>query len=258
MRGKIMAEIAIIGGSGFSQLKTLEVIRKEVIHTPFGEPSAPLMHGLLAGVPVVFLPRHGPGHTIPPHKINYRANIWALKSLQVSHVISVAAVGGITEKMEPCALAVPDQIIDYTYGRHHTFFENDLAEVTHIDFSRPYCAEVREALIKGAQAADLSIQTEATYGTVQGPRLETAMEIRRMEQDGCDLVGMTGMPETALAREFGLCYAACALVVNWAAGKSPGEISLKDIETNLSKGMLYVHRLMEHAVPLLGSQPVQH
>ncbi|MCU7960689.1 MAG: S-methyl-5'-thioinosine phosphorylase [gamma proteobacterium symbiont of Bathyaustriella thionipta] len=247
-----MTEIAIIGGSGFSRLKSLQITRKEVIHTPYGEASAPLMHGLLAGVPVVFLPRHGPGHTIPPHKINYRANIWALKSIEVCNVISVAAVGGITGNMEPGVLAVPDQIIDYTYGRHQTFFENDLTKVTHIDFTRPYCEAVRQALIQGAQKSAQQVQTHATYGAVQGPRLETAMEIHRMEQDGCDLVGMTGMPEAALAREFGLCYATLALVVNWAAGKSPGEISLQEIEANLEEGMLCVHRLMEQAVPILG------
>jgi len=244
-----MSEIAIIGGSGFTHLKALEITRREVVHTPFGEPSAPMTHGLLDGQPVVFLPRHGPGHTIPPHKINYRANIWALYNAGVSQVIAIAAVGGISEDMAPGMLVIPDQIIDYTYARPQTFFENDLAQVTHIDFTWPYCTDVSEALVSGAQAAGVKHVVGATYGAAQGPRLETAMEIQRMEQDGCNIVGMTGMPETSLAREIGLCYASCALVVNWAAGKSERPITLQDIEHNLNEGMLNVRAVLEQAIP---------
>lgn len=214
-----MTELAIIGGSGITQLQSLQIIRREVVHTPYGEPSAPLVHGLLHGRDLVFLPRHGAGHTIPPHKVNYRANLWALSQLNIKNVVGIAAVGAIHREMDPGSVVVPDQIIDYTYGRNHTFFESDLSHVTHVDFTSPYCSRLREALLRSASACGIGIASSATYGATQGPRLETAMEINRMERDGCDLVGMTGMPEAALARELDICYASCAVVANWAAGR---------------------------------------
>jgi 5'-deoxy-5'-methylthioadenosine phosphorylase len=232
------AELAIIGGSGFTSMQGLEIARREVVHTPYGEPSAPVTYGLLAGKEVVFLPRHGAGHTIPPHQINYRANLWALKHIGVKKVVAMGAVGGITGDMQPRRIAIPDQVVDYTWGRGHTFFENDLTHVTHVDFSEPYCQELRLELITAAQAAAVEIIPNGTYGATQGPRLETAMEITRMERDGCDLVGMTGMPETALARELGLCYACCAMVANWAAGRGEGgAITMQEIEANLNGAM---------------------
>lgn len=239
-----MSELAIIGGSGLARMQGLEILRKEVVHTPFGEPSAPLIHGLLGRSPVVFLPRHGPGHTIPPHEINYRANIWALRHIGVKRVIGVAAVGGIGPDVGPLALVLPDQIIDYTHGRPHTFFERDLGDVTHIDFTQPYCEDLRQGLLQTAEGLGEAIVTQGTYAATQGPRLETAAEIRRLERDGCTIVGMTGMPEAALARELDLCYACCALVVNWAAGKSEGVISLEDMERTLHQGMDRVRRLL--------------
>jgi 5'-deoxy-5'-methylthioadenosine phosphorylase len=239
-----MSELGIIGGSGFTSIPTLRVLRKEVVHTPFGEPSAPLTHGALGDRDVVFLPRHGSGHTIPPHKINYRANIWALHKIGVREVVGVAAVGGIRRDMGPLVLVIPDQIIDYTYGRQHTFFEQDLTQVTHIDFTFPYCQSLRLRLLAATKAIGEPAVAEGTYGATQGPRLETAREVQRLEKDGCDIVGMTGMPEAALARELGLCYACCALVVNWAAGKAPGIVSLREIEQNLHLGMEKVHRLL--------------
>ncbi len=241
-----MTELAIIGGSGFTDIPNLQVLRKEVVHTPFGEPSAPLTHGAFGDKQVVFLPRHGSGHTIPPHQINYRANIWALHHIGVKRVIGVAAVGGIRQDMPPLSLVLPDQIIDYTYGRSHTFFEKDLGEVTHIDFSYPYCEALRVQLMHAADDLGEALIGQGTYGATQGPRLETAREIERLERDGCDIVGMTGMPEAALARELDLCYACCALVVNWGAGKTDGIVSLKEIEHNLQQGMGRVRRLLAH------------
>lgn len=232
-----MAKVGIIGGSGLTRLSTLRVTHREVMHTPFGEASAPLTHGQLEGLEVVFLPRHGPGHTIPPHKVNYRANIWALKHIGVTQVIGMAAVGGITLPMAPGQICVPDQILDYTWGRAHTFFESDLSQVTHIDFTEPYCEELRQALIAAGRRAGIDPVVGGTYAATQGPRLETAREIRRIERDGGDLVGMTGMPEAALARELGLCYACCAVVVNRAAGKGEGPITMAEIEANLVTGM---------------------
>ncbi len=241
-----MTKLAIIGGSGFTKLPTLEILRREVVHTPWGEPSAPLTHGRFGDTSVIFLPRHGAGHTIPPHKINYRANIWALRHVGADHVVGVAAVGGIRADMVPGSLAIPDQIIDYTYGRGHTFFEEDLVQVTHTDFTFPYCEVLRQALVRAAASMGQSVVAEGTYGATQGPRLETAREIDRMEKDGCDIVGMTGMPEAALAREQGICYAHCAVVANRAAGRGEGPISMEEIERQLELGMQKVRALLVH------------
>lgn len=240
-----MTTLAIIGGSGLTKMDALQITRREVVNTPYGEPSSPVIHGCFDGIDIVFLPRHGAGHTIPPHKINYRANIWALKHIGVDYVVGMATVGGIRDDMAPETIAIPDQIIDYTWGRGNTFFENDLSEVTHIDFTQPYCEKLREALIAAADDAGLDIRKEATYGATQGPRLETAMEIKRMHNDGCDLVGMTGMPEAALAKELELCYAHCSVVANWAAGKSDKPITMDDVEKNMQQGMIKVYALLE-------------
>lgn len=246
-----MAELAIIGGTGLTTLKNLAIERREVVHTPYGQPSGPLSHGRLCGKEVVFLPRHGSGHTIAPHDVNYRANLWALDHIGVTKVIAIAAVGGITPAMVPAALVIPDQIIDYTSARQHTFFQGSLEQVTHIDFTFPYCEELRADLIAAGRAAGLSLIEQGTYGATQGPRLETAAEINRMERDGCDIVGMTGMPEAALARELGLCYATCAVCANWAAGRGEGEISMEDIDRTLKTGMEKVRTLLEQVIPTI-------
>lgn len=236
--------LAIIGGTGLTSLETLTIKRREMVSTPYGEPSAPLIHGELDGKPVVFLARHGYAHTIPPHKVNYRANLWALKHIGVDQVIAIAAVGGITPNMVPGSLVFPDQIVDYTWSRCHTFFEDDLAQVTHIDFTHPYCEELRNTLIQAAREIKLDAQEKGTYAATQGPRLESAAEIQRLARDGCDMVGMTGMPEAALAREIQLCYATCAVVANWAAGKSEGEITMEAIQRQLVTGMGKVKHLL--------------
>jgi 5'-methylthioadenosine phosphorylase/5'-methylthioinosine phosphorylase len=245
-----MTDLAIIGGTGLTTLEALEVTRQEVVDTPFGEPSCPLTYRQLYGKEVVFLPRHGSKHTIPPHKINYRANLWALKKTGATRLIAVAAVGGISSTLAASELAIPDQIIDYTWGREHTFFEEDLKQVTHVDFTYPYCTELRGLLLKAAVAAGLQVANKATYGAIQGPRLETAAEIDRLERDGCQVVGMTGMPEAALARELELSYAAIAVIVNPAAGRGEGLIEMAIIEQNLKIGMEKVIRLLEHLIPL--------
>ncbi len=246
-----MAELAIIGGTGLTTLKNLEIERREVMHTPYGEPSGPLVHGTLCGKQVLFLPRHGTAHTIPPHEVNYRANLWALERIGACKVIAVAAVGGITPQMVPKALVVPDQIVDYTWARQHTFFQGDLSHVTHVDFTYPYCEELRAKLIAAGHEANLLMVESGTYAATQGPRLETAAEINRLARDGCDIVGMTGMPEAALARELGLCYATCAVCANWAAGRGEGEITMDEIEHNLKDGMDRVRTLLEHVIPMI-------
>jgi 5'-methylthioinosine phosphorylase len=236
--------LGIIGGSGLQQLEGFALVREQEIDTPYGKPSAPLAVGTLSGATVVFLTRHGRGHTLPPHKINYRANICALKDIGVKRVIAVAAVGGITSAMCPGRIVLPSQIIDYTWGREHTYCDGSNATVTHVDFTDPYCERTREQLIKAARALHLDAAEDGVYGATQGPRLESAAEIARMERDGCDIVGMTGMPEAALARELELPYACCALVANWAAGRGEGPITMNAINDILAHGIQKVARLL--------------
>ncbi len=246
-----MKMLAIIGGSGLTHLRNLTVRERRILRTPYGEPSAPMVYGAVGGHDVIFLPRHGHGHTIPPHRVNYQANLWALKECGASHVIAVNAVGAIRLSLVPGSLVLPDQIIDYTYGRAHTFFGSSPEPVTHVDFTHPYCETLRKVLRDGATRAGLELALGATYAATQGPRFETVAEIRRLEQDGADIVGMTGMPEAGLARELGLCYASLAVVANFAAGKAAGEIDLRTIERYLETGMTQVRSLLEEAIPRL-------
>jgi 5'-methylthioadenosine phosphorylase/5'-methylthioinosine phosphorylase len=238
-----MTTIAIIGGTGLTQLGELNIIKRQQLTTPYGAPSAEFVTGELNNVQVIFLARHGNPHSIAPHKINYRANIWGLKQLGIKHIIAVAAVGGITGEMAPAHIAIPDQIIDYSYGRLHTFFEEDA--VTHIDLTYPYSQKLRARLISAAAKANIKISPLGVYGCTQGPRLETAAEILRMERDGCDLVGMTGMPEAALAKELEMEYAGISVIANWAAGKAEGEITMAEIERHLHKGMANTAKLLQ-------------
>jgi 5'-methylthioinosine phosphorylase len=244
--------LAIIGGTGLTQIEALTITGQERVSTPFGEPSAPYLIGELNGKKLVFLARHGNPHRIPPHKINYRANIWGLKQLGVTEIIGVAAVGGIAADMAPAVIAIPEQLIDYSYGREHTFFADDLEHVTHIDFTEPYSPDLRSRIIQAAQQAKISVNPSGTYGCTQGPRLETIAEIKRMANDGCDLVGMTGMPEAALARELGLAYANISVVANWAAGIVDGEITMAEIEKNLETGMANAIALLKATVLFSG------
>lgn len=236
--------IAIIGGSGLPKLPGLEDLRRAQVETPYGEPSAAPAIGTLAGRTVVFLARHGDRHTIPPHRVNYRANLWALRRLGASRVVSACAVGAIRPDIETGMIVIPDQLIDYTWGRAQTLFEADLDAVTHIDFTEPYCEPLRQALLSAAGRAGVGVVSAGTYGATQGPRLETAAEIDRMARDGCHIVGMTGMPEASLARELGLCYAACAVCANAAAGRGSGPIDMAAIESTLADGMTRVMRLL--------------
>ncbi len=240
-----MSKIGIIGGTGLTSLDELSIVSTESVDTPYGSPSSELVKGEFAGKEIIFLARHGKDHTIPPHKINYRANIWALQNAKVSEIIAVAAVGGIHRDIPPEKIVIPDQIIDYSYDRRHTFFEDNLAHVTHIDFTHPYSELLRQKLLQAAIDSKVDVCESAVYGAMQGPRLETAAEIRRLERDGCDIVGMTGMPEASLARELNIDYACCALSVNWAAGKSESEITMEEIQHAIENGMIAVKSLLE-------------
>ncbi len=240
--------LAIIGGSGLTQLANLSVIRREVVRTPYGEPSGALTFGQLCAQPVVFLARHGYGHTIPPHRVNYQANLWALREAGVDAIISVASVGGIRADLCPGSLVLPDQIIDYTWGRKSTFHENSDEPVVHIDFTQPYDETVRARILAAAQRAGQPIVDGGVYAATQGPRLETAAEINRLERDGADVVGMTGMPEAALARELGIPYAAINVVANFAAGRgdSTAQICFDTIDTVLREAMGRVRNVLDH------------
>lgn len=246
-----MSKIAIIGGTGLTSIKGLEITGREIVQTPFGEPSGPLVRGDLAGNHIYFLPRHGAGHTIPPHKINYRANIWALKEAGIEQVIAVNAVGGIRNDMQPGSLIIPDQIIDYTVSRTNTFFEEGLKQVVHIDFTQPFCEELRQGIITAAESNSMNIIKEGTYAATQGPRLETAAEVNRLEKDGCHLIGMTCMPEAALAREKELCYASISVVANLAAGRGTEDLTMEVIEKHLNVGMERARNLLEAVIPTL-------
>jgi 5'-methylthioadenosine phosphorylase len=238
--------IAVIGGSGLTQLANLEITRRQIVRTPFGEPSGPLTFGRIGGNDVVFLARHGYGHTLAPHEINYRANLWALQEKGATRVIAVCSVGGIAPQLSAGTIALPDQIIDYTWGRTSTFFEGAEQPVTHIDFTYPYDEAMRADLLESARAVNEPLVDGGTYAAVQGPRLETKAEIDRLERDGATMVGMTGMPEAALARELKLAYGALAVVVNPAAGRgsSARSVSFEEIGHVVEQTMARVRRIV--------------
>ena len=247
--------LAVIGGTGLTQLSNLDLVRREVVRTPFGEPSAALTFGRIGSRAVVFLARHGYGHTIPPHRVNYRANIWALAQANVTKVVSIASVGAIRRDLSPGALLIPHQLIDYTWGREHTFHEHVDRPVVHIDFTEPYDSVLREELLKAANAACQRVVDGAVYAATQGPRLESAAEIDRLERDGADIVGMTGMPEAALAREAGLAYAAIAVVANQAAGRGENirTIEFARIKAVLQETMVNVRTIIDALCREVGS-----
>ena len=228
-------ELAVIGGTGVYALGELADVDTHQPGTPYGAPSGPIRVGTYAGKRVAFLARHGEGHSLPPHKINYRANLAALKALGAPRVLALNTVGGITERFGPRVLACPDQLIDYTWGRISTICEEPGTDVLHVDFGDPYTHLLRQQILAAAREAGVDLVDGGCYGATQGPRLETRAEIRRMRRDGCDLVGMTGMPEAGLAREMGLEYACLAIVANWAAGcGTDEEITMDEVLANVA------------------------
>jgi 5'-methylthioinosine phosphorylase len=233
-------DLAVIGGTGVYQLATLDDVETRHVDTPYGAPSGPVRVGTVLGRRVAFLARHGEGHSLPPHKVNYRANLAALKQLGATRVLALNTVGGITERFGPRVLACPDQLIDYTWGRISTLCEEG-GQVLHVDFGDPYTPMLRHKVLAAARVTGVKVVDGGCYGATQGPRLETKAEIARMKRDGCDLVGMTGMPEAGLARELGLDYACLAIVANWAAGCGTGEeITMAEVLANVeaaSSGM---------------------
>lgn len=238
-------DLAVIGGSGLYSFPGLEDVERVAVETPFGQASGEVVVGAFNGARLAFLARHGETHTLPPHRINYRANVWALHHLGARRMIGVNAVGGIRSDMGPRTMVLPDQLIDYTHGRDTSFCDVPDAEVRHIDFSAPYTQALRQRLLDAAHSAGIAVIDGGCYGATQGPRLETRAEIARLKRDGCDLVGMTGMPEAALARELGLEYACLALVANFAAGcGDEDEISVEEIFAHLAAATALVPRLL--------------
>ena len=243
-----MAQLGLIGGTGLTSVEGFVIKRREMVKTPYGAASGPILFGEIAGNEVAFLARHGHLHSIPPHRINYRANIWALHSVGIRQVVAVAAVGGIAPNCETGVLVIPDQLIDYTCDRVSTYYDGKPETVTHIDFTYPYTESLRQQLIGAAELAKVQHISSGVYGVTQGPRLETAAEIVRLQRDGCTIVGMTSMPEAGLARELELDYACCAVVVNRGAGLDPEPLDLGQISVNVTTGMAHARSVINQLV----------
>lgn len=246
--------LAIIGGRGLTQPANLEITHRQVMRTPYGEPSGAFIFGMLNQHEIIFLARHGYGYTIPPHLVNYRANLWALREQGVSKVISVATVGGIRSDLAPGTIVIPDQIIDYTHGRDATFFDTRDTRYSNADFALPYCPELRGHILRSAHTAQQPCVDGGVYAATQGPRLDSIAEINRYERDGADMVGMTGMPETALAMELELNYATIAVVVNYAAGRGNSKhgINMEHVNDTASATMGKVRSILEYVVNSVG------
>lgn len=239
--------LGIIGGTGTAELFPAGTPMASQ-PGPWGDPSAPLQRHQRDGRELVFLARHGRRGVaaIPPHRVNYRANLWALREAGVDHVLGINAVGGIAAPATPGRLVIPDQLIDYTWGRGHTIVDDDRFPLVHVEFTAPFSAPLRERLLAAAQRLGVDVLPAGTYGVTQGPRLETAAEIDRLERDGCDVVGMTAMPEAGLARELKLSYAICCVVVNRAAGRGAEGLPIHaQIAASLAAGMAGVRRLVD-------------
>ncbi len=239
--------IGLIGGSGLYEIEGLEITKEISISTPYGEPSSVYKIGTIGDKEIVFLPRHGIPHSIPPHKINYRANIWGFKSLGIERIISVSAVGGINKDLSPGDIVLLDQIIDMTYGvRESTFYDKD--KVVHIDFTNPYCPEMRDFIFKSSQNIGLPIKSTGTYICVNGPRLETAKEIQFFSLIGADVVGMTAMPEAALARELEICISGISVVTNYAAGISERKLTTTEVVETMKNSIDRIKALIKESV----------
>lgn len=237
-------ELAIIGGSGFGSLDGWGLVGTQVFATDYGTPSAYIETYRYEQTEFYFLARHGRPHRIAPHRINYRANLHALYELGARRIIAINSVGGIAEHAIPGAVMIPDQIIDYTYGREHTFYSSDDSALEHADFTEPYSQSLRMQLLQAAASADVHVIDGGVYGATQGPRLESAAEIKRLERDGCDIVGMTGMPEAALARELGIDYAALCIVVNAAAGKSAEPLTVAAMQSTMTFALIDIVKIL--------------
>jgi len=244
--------LALVGGTGLTEL--LHDTETCVPDTPYGLPSAPVRIIETEPVRLLFLPRHGSPHRYPPHRVNYRANMWALREAGANHVLAVSAVGGITENYGPGTLSAPDQLIDYSWGREHTYHDSGDVPLVHVDFSHPYQGPLRRMVLRAAASESLEINDGGCIGVFQGPRLESAAEVERARRDGCDMAGMTSLPEAGLARELGLDYAGVAVVSNWGAGVNGEPISEEDIAETLKEPMARVRKLVRALVTIIAER----
>ena len=245
-----MSKVGLIGGSGLYDIKGFVLKQKKSVTTPFGKPSDQYLIGRIGGTDIVFLPRHGKKHDIPPHMINYRANIWGFKKLGVDRIISISAVGGIKKGLKPGDIVVLDQIMDMTKNRESTFYDGK-GGVVHIDFTEPYCPELRNMILKAGKQTGVSLKNGSNYVAVEGPRLETAAEIKGFKLLGGEVVGMTGMPEASLAREVEICYAGISVVANYAAGISRTKLTVPEVMEAMHASTEKIKSLLEKTFPLI-------
>ena len=245
-----MSKIGVIGGSGLYDIKGFTLKGKKTVTTPFGKPSEQYLIGSIDKTEIVFLPRHGKHHNIPPHMINYRANIWGFKKLGVEKIISVCAVGGIKKSLKPGDIVISDQIIDMTKSRKSTYYDGKDG-VIHVDFTEPYCPELRRTLLKAGKKSNIPLKNGGTYVAVEGPRLETASEIKSFSILGGDIVGMTGMPEASLARELEICYSCIAVVANYAAGIKKKKLTVTEVMDTMQDSTERIKRLMKATFSLI-------
>lgn len=243
--------LALVGGTGLTELE--DHAESIDMDTPYGLPSAPIRVIQTDPLRLIFLPRHGSPHRFPPHLVNYRANMWALKEAGAGQVLAVSAVGGITGAYGPGTLAAPDQLIDYSWGREHSYSDSEHVPLVHVDFTNPYEGPLRRALLQSADRIGLDLVDGGCIGVFQGPRLESAAEVEKARRDGCDMAGMTSLPEAGLARELGLDYAGVAVVSNWGAGIGDDLISEDDIAETLREPMGRVRTLLRALVQTLSN-----
>lgn len=247
-----MVKAGIIAGSGFYDIEGVKVLEERTIATPYGQSSDVYRICELSGKMFIFIARHGSPHRIPPHKVNYRANIWGLRELGVERILSVNAVGGINRLMHPGDIVIADQVIDMTHGRESTFY--DAAEVVHIDFTMPYCPDLREALFEAGRRNNIPLKESATYLSSNGPRLESKAEIRFYSQIGGDIIGMTGMPEASLARELEICFAKVCVVTNYAAGISEDKLTVTEVIDTMKASTRKVKTLLMETLEIIPAQ----
>jgi len=238
--------VGIIGGTGLYRLGVSEGRWREV-RTPYGK--VEVLVGNFGSRRVAFLPRHGRKHEAPPHLVNYRANLWALKSLGVERVLAVSACGSLNPKMRPGELVLLDQFLDFTKGRPATFHTGGRKGVVHVDLTEPYCPELRRVLREAAGREGIRLHPRGTYVCTEGPRFETAAEIRAFRRLGGDLVGMTNVPECVLARELEMCYAAVGLVTNFAAGMAGTKLTHTEVAERMGEGTETIARLFLSSLP---------
>lgn len=237
-----MRKIAVIGGTGIYSPDALKSFEEKIVQTPYGPALCNI--GEMAGNQVVFITRHGVGHKTPPHKVNYRANIWALKSLGTEEIFATTAVGSLNPEMKAGHFVVCDNVLDFTKSRINTFYDTPERGVAHVDFTYPYCPALREKVIRCLEKTDITFHKTGVYVCTEGPRFETAAEIKMYAMLGGDVVGMTNMPESLLAREAEMCYTNCSIVTNMAAGISKTPLSHSEVVEEMARSISNMEKLI--------------